>query len=529
MNDIPRKAVPATLAAFLIMGSMAVLKHESLHASIADLGLAVAHLRDLELRAWWPVVFWGHCQPLKPIWAWFYGLMPDGAGAAALLVTQAALLCMPAAELARRHGWTALAAFILYFPLWFNGLFDFHPDHLAVPLLFGFLFAAEDRRFATACAMAMLLALVKEPFALQTAACGAYLLVKEGRGALPAALLLIVFGCGYFLAATGWLIPALGPASGGPLGSGAFGWMGSTPSEALLFMVTHPFATLGAMVDTPGKLLYLGTLFGALLFIPLLAPAELLPALPPLALALLSQEPNHYGIGHHYTAGVIAPLVMGFMHGLPRARKLLGTTRAGRHTAAIVLAALLLGHVALSPSPISRLFWTDKIWSYGWRAYVPTERDVMIRTALRRHLDGAQVLSMQNTLMWDGALGERTLLVFPAGVAQPLRWPDFDALSRRDPIAALAGRDTHPPDLFLSADCVVLDLKRPWHVGDRGCAWLRGRCTDDRAAMEFMDMVDVARRDFATVFENDGFLILRRDPAQAHPARPAGRTGGATS
>ena len=37
------------------------------------------------------------------------------------------------------EGWSPTIAFILYFPLWYNGLFDFHIDHLAVPFIFGFL------------------------------------------------------------------------------------------------------------------------------------------------------------------------------------------------------------------------------------------------------------------------------------------------------------------------------------------------------------------------------------------------------
>ena len=60
------------------------------------------------------------------------------------------------------------------------------------------------------------------------------------------------------------------------------------------------------------------------------------------------------------------------------------------------------------------------------------------------------------------------------------------------------------------ADYVVLDLQRPWFIVDRGCDWLYGACRNPEMAAKFLRLVDETRRHYDTVFERDGFMILRR-------------------
>lgn len=60
------------------------------------------------------------------------------------------------------------------------------------------------------------------------------------------------------------------------------------------------------------------------------------------------------------------------------------------------------------------------------------------------------------------------------------------------------------------ADYVVLDLKRPWFIIDKGCDWLYGACRNADVAAEFLRLVDETRQRYDTVFERDGFMILQR-------------------
>ena len=52
-------------------------------------------------------------------------------------------LVLPVIGLYRHFGIIPALAFSFYFPLWYNALFDFHIDHLAIPILFGFFFLNE--------------------------------------------------------------------------------------------------------------------------------------------------------------------------------------------------------------------------------------------------------------------------------------------------------------------------------------------------------------------------------------------------
>ncbi len=60
------------------------------------------------------------------------------------------------------------------------------------------------------------------------------------------------------------------------------------------------------------------------------------------------------------------------------------------------------------------------------------------------------------------------------------------------------------------ADYVVLGLKRPWFIIDKGCDWLYGACRNAYRAAKFLRLVDETRQRYDVVFERDGFMILRR-------------------
>ncbi|MFQ5451507.1 MAG: hypothetical protein ACE5E9_12840 [Nitrospinaceae bacterium] len=61
------------------------------------------------------------------------------------------------------------------------------------------------------------------------------------------------------------------------------------------------------------------------------------------------------------------------------------------------------------------------------------------------------------------------------------------------------------------ADYVVLDLKRPWSLLDKGCAWRNGKCRDNgKFASRFLSTIQQTTERFDTVFEKDGFYILKR-------------------
>ena len=58
---------------------------------------------------------------------------------------------------------------------------------------------------------------------------------------------------------------------------------------------------------------------------------------------------------------------------------------------------------------------------------------------------------------------------------------------------------------------VVLDLKRPWFISDKGCHWQNGQCKDKgEFTSRFISLVQQTKERFDTVFQKDEFYILKR-------------------
>ena len=129
--------------------------------------------------------------------------------------------------------------------------------------------------------------------------------------------------------------------------------------------------------------------------------------------------------------------------------------------------------------------------------YIPADPDVTVTT--------------QNTVNWNHLAHRKAYLPFPLGVDTPHRMMDW---SNRDlpGLWQYVRTGDMPPAITHDryADYVVLDLKRPWFIIDKGCDWLYGACRNDEMAAKFLRLVDETQQRYSTVFERDGFMILRR-------------------
>lgn len=569
---------------FLLLLPLA--KALSLHSFFDDLGIFESLLYRIAVAKEWQLAFFGHAQGFSLPYGVLYGSLPSDSAPYVLVSLQAILLVLPALLFYRRFGVFTVFVYIAYYPLWVNAHFDFHFDHLAVPLLAGFYFALIDRRLAWAVLCAILLMLVKEPFALETAACGVLmswlgmkgkamngdsLAYTERRWLIAGGASLVAVGLVYFYFVMHYLIPFFTTDGGrGALDSDAFGWLGHSIGEMASNIVLQPHLILNEIFTTPGKLVYLVVVFGLLAFIPLLRPALLIPAIPLLAISMLSRLKNYYDYNTHYTAGLIIPVMFAFVYGLPRAERIWESVRTwvrlrwrlrgggrksdvnlvlhpnGNYAASpssveggggqkwlfgrsgigcstvdgsarlfylLLVCWVLFGHIMLSPSPISRLFWSSKVWSYSWHAYVPTEREIMMKVAMEKYIPADLEVSVttQNTVNWGHLAHRKVYLPFPLGIAEPHK---VMAWSNRtwEGFWKFVQTGYKPPAITHDryAVYVVLDLKRPYFLMDRGCEWIYGECRDKEMEKKFLDWVAYTRSIYDTAFEQDGFMILQR-------------------
>ena len=307
-------AVSAFAAGF---GALAALRHRSFYTGRFDLGnmtqavwstahgdpLAVTNLAGEQTNR-----LASHFDPILVLFAplWLVWPSPE-----MLLVAQAiaiALGALPVFWLARKHldseraGLGFALAYLLFPATQWLALSEFHPVALACPLLlFAFWFLDEDRLlpFAICAALACT---TKEEIPLAVAGLGLwYALARRRR----------VAGFAIAIAGAAAAAVALGVVAhyndGGDPFAGRYEEVGGSPAGILKTLVTDPLTIVRAAFDFDG-LEYLLVLLVPLAFLPLGAPLALLPALPDLALNLLSSTETQTSIHFHYVAPIVPAL-----------------------------------------------------------------------------------------------------------------------------------------------------------------------------------------------------------------------------
>ncbi|MFE6867375.1 DUF2079 domain-containing protein [Kitasatospora sp. NPDC057692] len=254
-------------------------------------------------------------------------------------------------------GWPLLAA----------GRGGFHEVAFAAPLILLMLERGLARRYGTAALAAALLCATKEDLGLLVGVYGLVLLWRnrprgdrqgeragDRRGLAHGAGLLVGGPLASALAIV-WLIPAMG---GQPDYYWVYGPIGPDAGTAFTNLLGDPLLLLRVATDEPIKPLLLLWLFGTLLLLPLRS-ATTLCLLPLLAERVLSDNPNHWSIAHHYDALLWPVLLTACLEVLGRLY-----ARGGRHrraayglgtvvVAGSLVCSLLLGGISV----LTPAFW----------------------------------------------------------------------------------------------------------------------------------------------------------------------------
>ncbi|MBY0397762.1 MAG: DUF2079 domain-containing protein, partial [Thermoleophilia bacterium] len=409
---------------------------------------------------------------VDPVLVLFAPLYAAWSSPESLLVAQAVIVAsgaLPAFWLGRRWlgddrlALAAAAVYLLYPPLQWAVVTEFHPVALAAPLLMYCVWAAEERRYVLLTVLAGLTALTKEQVGLTLAALGVWMVVRGPGRRYGAAL--AVLSLAWVAVAMMVIIPRFNAGQGSAF-VGRYGYLGDDGASVLAALVTRPWDALAFAADMD-RLGYVAALALPLALLPFAAPLLAAVALPELAINVLADWPPQYSVEYHYSA-VIAPLlVAASILGLARLRRLrrpaslarlMGTPSA---LAACWIAVVLIAGVRLGPLP----WWSAVPLGSDVRAdqYRPNPRADALARAVAMVPDGVPV-SVGNLL--GARLSERErVLSFP--VLGEARW-------------------------------VVVDRRWPY-VGDRlGPEIHRARV---RALL--------ARPDARVLFDEDGILVVR--------------------
>src|SRR6266568_4883254 len=194
-------------------------------------------------------------------------------------------------------------------------IFDFHPVSLVTPLLLYAILALTYKRYVWFLIACILACMCKEDIPLTVALLGILVIWKYKLPRLGTALL--IGGLLWSFLAFKVIIPHFYPGVQANNYWYRYEALGSSPGAAVANIVIHPWL-LFTTFFTIDRFYYLFGLVRSVGFLPLLAPVWLLPALPSLAVNLLSTDPLLYSGVYHYNATIIPFIMLSSIHGARR-------------------------------------------------------------------------------------------------------------------------------------------------------------------------------------------------------------------
>ena len=444
----PRALLWAAIAAYTVgFGSLSILRYRSFNTGRFDLGnmtqavwatahghpLAVTNLEGDQVSR-----LGSHVDPILVFFAPLWWLWPSPSMLLAAQAVAIALGALPVFWLARKHVGSERAgigfalAYLLYPAVQWLTLNEFHPVALACPLLlFAFWYLDEDR-LVPFVVFAVLAALTKEEIPLVIAGMGVWYALSRRR-----------FREGAAITAIGLCVTAVSVEVVMPhFNTGAssrfyerYGALGGSPREVVETIFTHPGRLFTTAFDHEG-LHYLIDLFLPLALLFAAAPLALTAAAPELALNLLSATHTQSSIHHHYTAGLIPPLIVASVLGAGRLAR--GRKERGIVLAAAAVAVALLANYRLGAIPL----WRDLPGGESYQAYAThvSTHDRVVERALDR-IPGDAVVSATNSL-GSHLSARRRFLSFPH--IEDAEWIAADETQpgyadRWDPLATAKG------------------------------------------------------------------------------------------
>lgn len=386
-----RLAPRAWLAALVILGTltfggMVTARYLTWHSFVHDLGSydQKVWLVSIQQESWAILQqtwrggvgpspcgldrYWGVChfQPLHLIpgllyKVWASPLLLLWLQVLAIMSGMIPLFLLARARVGDPLGGVAVCLLYLVFPaVQYNAILDFRPDFVAIPILLWAFLLADRGRFTLAVATAAGMALMKETLLLSLAGFGLFVWFRFGRRALG----LATFSAGllaFYLVAFRLL-------------------SGQGSSEAEFFISKYFLRGTPAHLLLRDKVIYLAALFGPLGGLPLLSPVALLPAVPSLAISMLSSLPTHASIHSQYSASAIGPLFVALLDVLPRLRARLGNKARPLPVVAGLVTLGVFVSFAIGPTPLSMNFW-NRAWGGHWHytQYLPDRQAVLNR------------------------------------------------------------------------------------------------------------------------------------------------------
>jgi uncharacterized membrane protein len=456
---------------FFLLSSLAVLRYITFHTTVFDMGtydkkiweISVAPLSAIPYE-----VARGHFQPILIIYGLIYKIFGSPVIIQLLQATFTISGIVPVYLISKRHlnrANTILAITLIYLfypPIGFNATLDFHPDHIYIPLMIWAFFFAERNKYILAITLAGIGAMAKEPLIIGVAFFGLYLAIAKKQYKIG--VITFLFFLSLFLIVVFKILPYVNQSPALSIGTFPFfennNKVGIPNIKSLIDSLT---------IWRVRKMLFIYFLLAPLFFLPLLEWRRFLPAIPLIAIPILSTTYLHSSVDSQYTAGIVAPALVALVFSIKRIEDY-GGVRYANAFAALVMVMTISFHIAHGSSPLSINFWKPG-WGEIWHKsnYTSGEHEEVVKEAIYKISE------------------DRDIIVVSQGNVNHSR------LAHRYNFYSY-------PDKWEEADYILLDTNKPLMIVDH---------VDEEFYLKDLKSLR-NHREFKLEFQKDGVFLFKR-------------------
>ncbi len=385
------------------------------------------------------------------------------------------------------------AASMLFFPaIQYINLYDFEFLRISIPLLLFSFYFIHKRKATVYFVFFILSVLVREEVALTTFLLGFYIffVLKEKKIGLITSAVSI----SYFFLVTKVAMPYFAGNSttiNHHLAFGNFSYMGNSPSQIIVYIISHPLAIASNLLNKikiANFLMYVLPLCFASFF----SPAVLFIATANLLLNFLSVSISHYSYILYYLSPSIPFLFLSAIQGVKNIRDrwlpflkdkhvFPGKFDNDKFTYALVsciFVACVSSNIFFGPSFLSIQFWNHgyklapyKTHNFHYSQYIPTEHHTKAFSFLPLIPNDAIVSAEHFFLPY--LYGKKALMNFP---------------------------------IYEGADYVLIDKTHPIKFGTIGVDPIEAR----KNPQQFYDLVEKDTKNWELIKEDDGVFLFKK-------------------
>lgn len=333
-------------------------------------------------------IFEGHSHFYKLIIFGISKFLSDNFVPYFLIFVQNIIICLTGYLICKRLGIFYGLSFFLFFPVWYNATFDFHFDFLAIFFAYFFFKGIEERNRNQIFVSLVLISLVKEIYILQSIFYSIFLFFIQKRENFKIfknieIIFIAIFFLIFFIIIVFFVLPKYNSTF--------------IDNVTNLYTNNNNFFDIKKFILLGGILFYFG-------FVILYNWIYLIPTIPFLIFALLSNNDQHYSYANHYMAGIIVPCIYSF-------KKTIEKFYILKKKKLVFILIFIFSHLIYSNSFISRNYEAN-LYMFKISNYL---KSIKIKDLFEKYIpDNKEIkISVQNDINWYYLVNRDKIFLFP--------------------------------------------------------------------------------------------------------------------